>query len=161
MASVRKREWEYNGVKKSAWVVEYTDPSTGKRRRFTPKTGLKKDAERERLRIENEVEAGDHTPAAEAISIAKMMEDFIRHCEFRQKDGQVGRSDVRRHKSHTDVHIKPRFGKMLSNEITDSIVDEWYADLRHRGYKPATVKLIFCTLRMAEKHAKKTGRVRS
>lgn len=36
MASVRKREWEYNGAKKSAWVVEYTDPATGKRKRFTP-----------------------------------------------------------------------------------------------------------------------------
>lgn len=160
MASVRKREWEYNGVKKTAWVVEYTDPATGGRKRFTPKNGLKKDADKERLRIENEIERGMHTPAAEAISVSRMMEDFMRHCEFRQKDGQIGRSDHKRHKSHTDVHIKPRLGKMMTNEVTDAVMDEWYSDMRRVGRKPNTIKLIFCTLRMAEKHAKKIGRVK-
>ena len=40
MASVRKLSWSHKGTTRETWVVEYTDEG-GKRRRRTPKSGLK------------------------------------------------------------------------------------------------------------------------
>jgi hypothetical protein len=36
--SIRKRFWHTNGVRKEAWVANYTDPATGKRRLLTFQT---------------------------------------------------------------------------------------------------------------------------
>lgn len=161
MASVRKREWEHAGVKKTAWVVEYTDPATGKRKRFTPKSGLKKDAEKERLRIENEVEAGTHTPESVLLNVSRIVEDFMKVVERREADGQIGRSHATRHRSNCDKHIKPKLGRLKHNDVSQTVLEDWYFELRKAGYKPHSIKAIFATLRMAEGHAKKLGRIRT
>lgn len=89
MASVRKREWEHNGVKKSAWVVDYKDPTTGKRKLYTPTSGLKKDAETAKRRIESEIEQGVHTPQSESMTLGEAIDQFLRHCDTRRKKGTM------------------------------------------------------------------------
>lgn len=160
MASVRKREWEHNGVKRSAWIVEYTDPATGKRKRSTPKSGLKKDADKERLRIEKEIEAGIHVTASATLTVQKAGEEYIRLQERRAKDGKIGDPYYIKVKSNIDKHITPKFGRLKLNELQSNAIEEWYFDLRDQGYAPATIKDILYTFRWLEDFAIKRGYAR-
>ena len=61
----------------SPWVCEYTD-AAGRRRRKTPKTGLKKDADAIRSRVESELEQGQHIPHSEAVTVAALCDAFLK-----------------------------------------------------------------------------------
>lgn len=87
MASVRKRDPKDPN---SPWVCEYTD-AVGKRHRITPKTGLKKDADAARRRIEAEIERGEHVAVSEDRTVGQLCEEYLRHIEDRWRDGRVGR----------------------------------------------------------------------
>lgn len=139
MASVRKREWTHNGVKKSAWVVEYTDPDTGGRRRFTPKSGLKKDAEKERIRIESEIEQGDHTASSSTVTVSDAIEDYIRACECRARRKDDFTYASLEMFSSALKRVRPIIGQQLLTKIDHRRLQSMAEQLTHR-YKPRTVR---------------------
>jgi integrase len=74
MASVRQLT-KPNREGKRPWVVEYTD-SAGRRRRTTPKSGMKVDADKMRVEVERELGTGLHVvkgSAPSAKDIARLM----------------------------------------------------------------------------------------
>ena len=74
MASVRKRRLTYKGEPRETWVVNYTDHG-GSRRQRTFR--LKKDADAHRLRVENELEAGTHTPRRLSVTVDAAVEAML------------------------------------------------------------------------------------
>ncbi len=76
MASVRRLK---PNDPKSPWIVEYTDAS-GKRRRKMPKTGLKKDAEALRLKIEREM--GDGVHVAKPTTFREVTDNWIKEIGY-------------------------------------------------------------------------------
>lgn len=118
MASVRKRKWVVSGQPKEAWVVEYTDQS-GKRRRVTPKSGLKRDAEKERLRVEKEIEVGHHIPSSEAVSFGEVYTLWLQDCKRRWeiKDGMTG-NGYHAYERNGRLHVLPALQDVPMNKLT-------------------------------------------
>lgn len=141
MASVRKRPWTYKGVTKEKWVVEYTDPATGKRRRFTPKSGLKKDAEKERLRIETEIEGGIHTARSESVLFREAADEFIKDCERRRRIGAITGATLHNRIARTKIAVG-KFGPRLLTDIESSMVEDWIEEMRET-YKRHSIEAYY------------------
>jgi len=144
MASVRKRPWAYNGTIKEKWVVEYTD-AAGKRRRHTPKSGLKKDAEKVRQRVEAEIEAGVHTPQRETMTLREAADAYLRDCDRRCKVGDISGASFARYKADVAM-IVSRIGAKRLPDITSLTVQDTIDDLT-RTYSRRTVKGFALVLR--------------
>lgn len=146
MASVRKRPWTHNGVTKEKWVVEYTDQS-GKRRRFTPKSGLKKDADRERLRIENEIESGTHTSISETVTVSVACTRFLEDCESRWKRGdKMAGQTLLSYRQIVATSIEPFIGSRKLSTLTPDDVQSFFNTLAET-YAPSTARaraIAFC-----------------
>lgn len=79
MASVRQLPTPRKDGKRP-WVCDYTDAG-GKRRRITPKSGLKRDADAARLRIEAELAGGTHIAPSSALTVEAVCERYLRHMD--------------------------------------------------------------------------------
>lgn len=161
MASVRKRVWTSpSGETKQAWVVTYTDRS-GKRRLVTKPT--KKEADRERLRIEVEIEGGTHVPKKQGVSISILMQRWLDHCDLRVKArDQMRARTVRSWRSIVKTHVDPTIGTVLTSEITVRFLQSWIDDLFYgrRGLNPrsqGTLKAVVGCVRMAIRWANREG----
>jgi len=74
MASIRKRTWSTNGVKQTAWVLDYKD-SKGIRRLKTFPT--RKGAEQWSVTALHQVQRGVHTPSSVSITVAQGLDLWI------------------------------------------------------------------------------------
>lgn len=117
MASVAKREWKgTKGEDLSAWVVRYTDEK-GKRRLKT--FDKKKDADRYRMQIENEIEAGVHVADADAISFKVAADLWMRDGERRNKEtGAPTASTLKTFEWALRMHLLPLFGSVKINVLS-------------------------------------------
>ena len=122
MASVRRLKPTDT---KSPWIVEYTDGS-GKRRRRTPKSGLKKDAEKLRLQIEQEIGEGGHTPDRESITVADACERYLDRCAQRYQDKErMARNTLHQRRCIVRKHIVPFLGAVKLSRLTAPAVQDW------------------------------------
>ena len=151
MASVAKREWTHNGETNSAWVVRYVDQG-GKRRMKTFER--KKDADKHRTQVENEIEAGTHMPGSDALRISEICEQFLRHSESRLRDGKIGKGCHENLTMIVDQSIVPRLGGRLITEVTFKDVEGWYEWLaKVKRYSPSTMGHRMRTLQQVESFA--------
>ncbi|KAB0570572.1 tyrosine-type recombinase/integrase [Brucella pituitosa] len=126
MASVRKREWEYNGVRKSAWEVRYVDQGGKHRSKSFDK---KKDADAHRSKIETELNAGLHVAESGKFSVEYVAKEYMRWQDQRLKSGIIGKTyhykvakDVRR-------HILPALGHLKLSEVNLEVLSDWHGKL--------------------------------
>ena len=75
-------------TKDTPWVYEYTD-AAGKRRRKTPKSGLKKDADAIARRIEREMDDSAHTPDRISASVKTVCDEYHQHMIQRRQDKKI------------------------------------------------------------------------
>lgn len=129
MASVRKLD---PGDPKSPWVVEYTD-AAGKRRRKTPKSGLKKDADALRKKVEAEVDGGVHTARSDSITVRELCDSYLRFSEDCLRDGRIGAKHFARVKTVCDTNIIPLIGRKKVPELTRASIEELYTNLCRNG----------------------------
>ncbi len=122
MASVRRLKKD---DPESPWVVEYTDPS-GKRRRATPKSGLKKDAEKLRQKIEREVSDGIHVAQSETVTMRDAIEAWLQEIENRHRLGDsMAGSTLHGYRGAARVHVIPEFGGKLLTAIEASTIQDF------------------------------------
>lgn len=138
MASVRKARWTYRGEVHEAWCVEYTDQS-GKRRRRTPKSGLKKDADELRRLIERELDAGTHTVRSETVTLAEACDLWLRDCErrWRIKDSMTG-ATLAKYRDSSKV-ILARVGGIKVSDLTSDKIQTLINELA-RHYAKSTLR---------------------
>lgn len=124
MASVRQlKKPDKSG--KRPWVCEYTDAG-GVRRRDTPKSGLKKDAEAIRRRIEREMDDGSHVAANESVTVADGVRLWLEDCERQHKAiGSPARSTIILYEGLTRNHIVPVFGRVMVADLTGDAVKDF------------------------------------
>src|SRR6516225_6452525 len=103
MACIRKRTWKFEGIEKSAWVVDYFDQSQVKRRKTF---AAKKAAVDWTTTALHEVKQGIHTPASVSVTVSRAGELWIEECEA---DG-LERSTIRQRRQHLDHHVNPYLG---------------------------------------------------
>ncbi|GLK67020.1 tyrosine-type recombinase/integrase [Hansschlegelia plantiphila] len=152
MASVRRLNAK---DPKSPWICEYTD-AAGKRRRETPKTGLKKDAEAIKRRVETELQSGQHVAISQTIGIRDAADLWLKSGEDKVRSGIIGECTWRGFRSIIDSSIIPRFGNRPIKDLTFTDVEAWHSDLLRR-LKPVTAKNHLLALKQIEDFAGKRG----
>lgn len=130
MASVSKREWEYKGQRKEAWIVRYFDLS-GKQCQKTFK--LKKEADAFKRQTENELSERTHVSGRDAITVKALCEAYLRGEEDRLRDGMIGRNHLHNMTACVDNQIIPHLGKRIAHEVTHTDVEDWYQWMRRDG----------------------------
>lgn len=127
MASVRKRD---PNDPKSPWIVEYTDAG-GVRRRKTPMTGLKKDAEAIRQAIKREITDGVHMHASGTITVGRAAELWLRDCDRRAVIGdRMTKQTAYVYAGLVKTHVLPRFGATKLIDLDPLKITEWLNEKR-------------------------------
>lgn len=126
MASVRQLT-KPNREGKRPWVVEYTD-STGKRRRETPPSGLKKDADRLRQKIERELDDKTHVAATDTLSLKAAYDIYFEDCLRRQKIGDLSGNTVHGIKYLMGL-ILPSLGSKRLTEVSIEVLQAQFDKL--------------------------------
>jgi integrase len=158
MASVGKQKWTYKGTTKTSWMVRYLD-SSGVRRGKS--FAFKREADAFRMKVEREIERGEHVAASAALTVKSICEQFIRVQEDRVSDGRIGRGRLRNIKMAIDKSINPRLSARKMQELRPVDIEDWYrAMCREDGLAPMTAKNRVFMLRMVEDFAQRRGYVR-
>ena len=153
MASVAKRTWTHKGVTGSAWVVRWRDP-TGARR--STSFEQKKTADAYRLRIDNELAAGEHIPASLTLTVRQVCDLFLKSAEDRLRDGRIGRMRYNILRITLDRSIIPQIGKRKMNEVTALDLEELYRVISRKGdILPKTARDRLGTFKLVEEFAYK------
>lgn len=149
MASVRKRDPKDPA---SPWVCEYTDEA-GKRRRYTPKTGLKKDADAFRRKVEGELERGEHVAASETATVATACRDWIDDCErrARRRDG-LTLGSWKMYDSQAKTILGSDIAGVLLSELDTRRMQQFVDGLAER-YSPKTINHIAMGLKLVLDYA--------
>lgn len=151
MASVRQLKTP-NKEGKRPWVVEYTD-AEGKRRRETPVTGLFKDAEVIRKRIERDEADGKLLATSRTITVARLCDLYAEHVEAKVRDGRIGRARAVQIDRHSRG-IKAALGSRKLTELTRQHVEDFYNKcVGEDGLAPITAKNRVSTLRLMQDFA--------
>ncbi len=140
MASVVKVRRVYKGEVTEKWAVKYRN-AEGCRKTAQPPSGLKKDADKLRQKIEREIEAGTHIAASDALTVAQVCEHYLRHVEDKLRDKRIGRNWHECTKATIDRQIVPRLGGRLMIDLTGPLIEQWFSNLRREeDLKVSTVK---------------------
>lgn len=157
MASVRKREWEYKGQPRSAWVVDYTDQE-GKRRQATFKT--RKEATAYRAHVEVEIRNGEHIAISQTVTLYDAMDDFMKYCESRSIRGDgIGNSAVENYRTAI-VRCKKAIGPIKMISLSYAHLQKLSDDLADRGLSSVTVQNSLRAIGQVIEHAIMRGWVK-
>jgi len=135
MASVSKRKWTYQGVEKEAWIVRYKDAG-GRHRQKT--FDFKKDADRWRRQIEQELEFGTHIPAADHRTFGAACDEYLTDLRERVAAGEIRRTTLRERIYRLERHALPEFRTMTLQAMTEDRLTSWYRKLVASGLRPST-----------------------
>jgi integrase len=152
VASIRKRTWKTNGVKQTAWVLDYRD-TQGQRRLKTFPT--RKAAEAWSVDALHEVKQGTHTAASASITVTQGMGLWIAASEA---DG-LEYSTVKQRQEHKRLHIDPFIGSDKLAALTTPRVYELDTKLREAGRSLPMRRKVLTSLKMMLTYCQRTGRV--
>jgi hypothetical protein len=103
MASVRKRSWRTGAEPKTAWIVDYRDNDGHRQRKHF---STKKAADKFRIDIEGQLQAGLYRAAADKVTIAEASASFLQYCEGRhRRDERMTRKMLVVYRGHVGNHI--------------------------------------------------------
>jgi integrase len=150
MANIRKRTWTTNGVKQTAWVLDYKD-TAGKRRLKTFPT--RKAAEAWSVTALHEVKQGTHTPASISITVSEGMDLWIAGSDALEY------GTVKQRKEHKRLHIDPFIGAAKLAALTAPRVYELDDKLREAGRSLAMRRKVLSSLKSMLTFCQGKGRV--
>jgi integrase len=155
MTSVRKRKWEVaTGESKTAWIVDYADNRGRRQRKHFP---TKKAADRFRISLEGQLQAGAYRAAAEKVTVQDACESFLEHCEGRnQRDERMTRKMLavyRGHISNYILHPEHGVGTRKLSQFTARSVGEFRDRIRGAGTTVPTARKVLATLHSVLEHA--------
>jgi integrase len=124
--SVRKRTWSTNGVKQTAWVLDYRDQNGNRRHKTFP---TRKAAEAWSVDALHEVKQGTHTPASISITVSEGFDLWIAACEA---DG-LEFGTIKQRKEHKNLHVAPFIGADKLSALTAPGLYDFDDRLRKAG----------------------------
>ncbi|SNT06255.1 Site-specific recombinase XerD [Sphingomonas laterariae] len=158
MASVSKRAWTHNGVKKEAWAVRYHDEK-GVRR--SKQFDQKKAADAFKRKVEREIEDGTHTPDGDSDTVDAVSREFVRHTEMRWRDGRIGRGRYEHLNRLVEANVVPILGRIRFRDLKASDVEGFYRDLVAKGLAPFTARSRVLDFAEVEKFARRRGHLKT
>ncbi|GJE44928.1 phage integrase central domain-containing protein [Methylobacterium soli] len=152
MASVAKREWMHGGAKKIAWVVRYTDQG-GKRRLKT--CASKKAADKERLRIEKEIEDDAHTPDVETLLFRDAAAAWLKDCDRRRMIGdKMATTTYLSYERNLASKVNPKIGNILISRLSSQSIQIMLDELSLK-YKPNTLRYPYIVVQQVIRYARR------
>jgi len=148
--AVRKRTWANNGIKRTAWVVDYCDQA-GRRRLKTFAT--KKEADSWAVAALHEVAQGVHSPSSTSITVNEAYERWIEHCEAEGLEFGT----IRQRRQHLRLHISPFLGAQRLSDLTMPRAHQFDAELRDNGRSLAMRRKVMTSLKTAISFAQSRG----
>jgi integrase len=155
MASIRKREWSTaRGMKKVAYVVDYVD---GRGSRQRQQFSRWKEADRFRIKIENQLAVGTYRPDADKVTVRDLCEAYLEHCQGRMERNErmtrkmlaVYRGHVYNHILHSDHGLGP----CKLSQLTAKGVGDFRDGIRSAGMTVPTSRKVLSTLHAALEYA--------
>ncbi|MGB9154233.1 MAG: site-specific integrase [Alphaproteobacteria bacterium] len=158
MAHIRARTWtKSDGTTRKGFELTYADLH-GKR--FTKSFKTKRDADAERIRVENEIEDRSHVTSRASRSVMDGMRAWIIYMEELEKNGKRERSTVAKYRSHVEYHIaKTDLAPIIMSEITKPDMQLFVEYLETR-LSTIMAQKVFLTLKIGMKYCRKRGWLR-
>ncbi|WP_267395570.1 MULTISPECIES: site-specific integrase [unclassified Sphingomonas] len=149
MASVSKRSWTYNGVRKDAWAVRYFD-DTGARR--SKQCDTKKEADAFKRKIEREVEDGTLVGPSASLTVEEVCKRYITDAERRESRGEISLLHVIKVGRFIRLHIVPTIGRVVFKDLRAADVDKLHHHLSTK-MQPHCARQVLGFLATVEKFA--------
>ena len=148
MASIRKREWKTaKGVHKTAYIVDYVDSRGGRQRQQLTRY---KEADRFRIKIENQLSQGTYRPDADKVTVQEVCEAFLDHCQGRmERNERMTRKMLTVYRGHVTNHIlhtERGVGRTKLSMLTAKSVGDFRDQIRSAGVTVATTRKVLATL---------------
>lgn len=119
MAYITKRRWTHKGVTKFAYQVVYNDMSGKESSKQFP---VRKDAERFKRQVENELEAGIHVPAKATKTVAEAAKELILWYRYRWEIREIAGNTYHNMVNRMRANVIPTFGRLKLTEVTTEVV---------------------------------------
>lgn len=148
MAKVRKREWiTSKGLPRTAYIVDYVDGRGGRQRQqFT----RYKEADRFRIKIENQLSEGTYRPDADKVTVKEACEAFLNHCQGRmERNERMTRKMLTVYRGHVNNHIlhsNHGVGRTKLSQFTAKSVGDFKDLIRTAGVSVPTTRKVIATL---------------
>ena len=139
--SVRKRKWVTSkGEPKEAWVVDYVDGQGERRLKTFPK---KRDADAYSATATVEVRQGTHVADSESVTVKEAAEIWYT-AVMNGRDGRdpAEASTLRQYRTHIDLHIVPRIGKVKLSKLNARTVGSFRDELLQDLSRPMARKVL-------------------
>jgi integrase len=151
MAKVRKREWKTTeGVQRTAYIVDYVDSGGGRQRQQFTRW---KEADRFRIKIENQLSEGTYRPDANKVTVKEVCEAFLDHCQGRmERDERMSRKMLTVYRGHVTNHIlntEHGVGRSKLSMFTTKSVGNLRDRIRSANVTVATARKVLATLHSA------------
>jgi integrase len=148
MASIRKREWKNaNGAQKTAYIVDYVDSLGGRQRQQFTRW---KEADRFRIKIENQLSEGTYRPDANKVTVKEVSEAYLNHCQGRMdRNERMTRKMLTVYRGHVSNHIlhpDHGVGRTKLSQFTAKSVGDFRDRIRSAGVTVATSRKVLATL---------------
>jgi integrase len=151
MASIRKREWKTTeGVQRTAYIVDYVDSRGGRQRQQFTRW---KEADRFRIKIENQLSEGTYRPDANKVTVKEVCEAFLDHCQGRmERNERMTRKMLTVYRGHVTNHIlhtEHGVGRTKLSMFTAKSVGDFRDRIRSAGVTVPTARKVLATLHAA------------
>jgi integrase len=158
MAHIRARTWKKSdGTTNKGFELTYADLH-GKR--FTKTFKTKREADAERIRVENEIEDRSHVTSRASRSVIGGLRAWLAYMEELEKNGKRERSTVAKYRSHVEYHIaKTALAPIIMSEIAKPDMQLFIEYLETR-LSTAMAQKVFLTLKIGMKYCRKRGWLR-
>lgn len=155
MAKVRKREWKTaSGNHRIAYIVDYVDSRGGRQR---PQFSRWKEADRFRIKIENQLSEGTHRPDANKVTVEEVCEAFLDHCQGRmERNERMTRKMLTVYRGHVANHLlhpEHGVGRSKLSQFTAKSVGDFRDSVRSAGVTVPTTRKVLATLHTALEYA--------
>lgn len=149
MASVSKRSWTHNGVRKEAWTVRYFD-DTGARR--SKQWDTKKQADAFMRKVQREAEDGTLVGPGASLTVGEVCKRYIADAERREARGEISLLHVIKISRFIRLHIAPTIGAVVFKDIRAADVDKLHHHLSAK-MQPHCARQVLGFLATVEKFA--------
>jgi integrase len=159
MAKVRKRKWVSNGEAKTAWVVDYRDP-TG---RHIQTFRTKKDADAYAIQVGHDIREGIHTSRSASITVAAAAELWLKAAEL----NGLERSTLKQYRAHVKHHIAPLLGLVKLADVStpriqrfaDALNDRLSAADSEKRLSRSMARKVLTSLKSILREAQRQGQI--
>lgn len=139
MASVSKRRWNKpDGTTGEAWVVRYFDGGGARRSKTFDK---KKEADKYRLKVETEIETGDHIAPTQSKTVAEAVKLFLEEVDAKVDGGALRPCTAKNYHCAFRQAVLPFLGHRLVLDVRPEHLEDWYHSVvRSKRMEPVSAR---------------------